>query len=83
MIGVDVVDVCLILRTRSAVESFLHPRVSLGGEISISAGPVGNGFMLESSIDTTPIWSYVKSKGLWGGASVVGSILIERNDENK
>lgn len=62
MIGVDVVDVVLILRTRKAVEQFSSPRLSLGGELSITAGPVGNGVMLETGIELQPVWSYVKSK---------------------
>lgn len=46
------------------------------------AGPVGNGFAIESGANLAPVWSYVKSKGLFGGVQVNGQILIERNDEN-
>lgn len=35
----QVYDVVLILRTSKAVNSFTHPRISLGGEMTISAGP--------------------------------------------
>ncbi|GAA5865464.1 hypothetical protein JCM8547_001253 [Rhodosporidiobolus lusitaniae] len=80
--GVDVYDVVLILRNEKAVDSFKHPRISLGGEISIAAGPVGNGMAIETSHAISPCWSYVKSKGLFAGVSLEGTVLIERNDEN-
>ncbi|GAA5835324.1 hypothetical protein JCM11251_006680 [Rhodosporidiobolus azoricus] len=80
--GVDVYDVVLILRNDQAVESFKSARISLGGEVSIAAGPVGNGMQIETTHTLSPVWSYTKSKGLYGGVQLDGSVLIERNDEN-
>lgn len=60
--GMDVYDVVLVLRTPESVHSFSHPRLSIGAELSIAAGPVGNGAMLETSIETSPVFSYTKSK---------------------
>ncbi|GAA5926564.1 hypothetical protein JCM1841_001446 [Sporobolomyces salmonicolor] len=81
--GVDIYDVVLILRNEKAVESFSHPRISLGAEISVAAGPVGNGMQLETAVQVSPVWSYTKSKGLYGGIQLDGTILIERDDENE
>ncbi|ORY75021.1 hypothetical protein BCR35DRAFT_325880 [Leucosporidium creatinivorum] len=83
--GVDVYDVVLILRTQSAVQSFTHPRFSLGGEINVALGPTGAGHLLETSIDAapSPVWSYSKSKGVYAGVHLDGQVLIERNDENE
>lgn len=83
--GADVYDIVLILRTQAAVQSFTHPRFSLGGEINVTAGPVGAGAMLETSIDAkpSPVWSYSKSKGVYAGLQLDGQVLIERNDENE
>ncbi|KAK4702814.1 SH3 domain-containing YSC84-like protein 1, partial [Phenoliferia sp. Uapishka_3] len=83
MAGADIYDVVLLLRTSKAVQSFTKPRVTLGGEISIAAGPVGNGVMLETGVELSPVWSYVKSKGLYGGVQIDGNVMIERNDENE
>ncbi|GAA6036648.1 hypothetical protein JCM8097_001271 [Rhodosporidiobolus ruineniae] len=80
--GIDVYDVVLILRNEKAVNSFKRPRISLGGEISIAAGPVGNGFQIETAHTLSPVWSYTKSKGLYGGVQLDGTVLIERNAEN-
>lgn len=82
LIGADIYDVVLILRTQRAVESFTNPKVSLGAELSIAAGPLGNGAMLESGIERSPAWSYTKSKGFYAGIQLDGNIVIERNDEN-
>lgn len=75
----------LILRTQAAVQSFTHPRLSLGGELTVAAGPIGAGHLLETSIDAapSPVWSYSKSKGAYAGVQLDGQILIERNDENE
>lgn len=80
LVGADIYDVVLILRTHKAVQTFAHPRVTVGGELTVAAGPYGNGFMLESGVEASPVWSYVKSKGLYGGVQIDGNILIERND---
>ncbi|KZO98361.1 hypothetical protein CALVIDRAFT_41244 [Calocera viscosa TUFC12733] len=78
----QVYDVVLILRTSAALKSFTSPRVTVGGEMAVSAGPVGNGVMLEAGKELSPVWSYTKSKGLYGGLQVDGNIMIERTDEN-
>jgi len=81
--GADVYDVVLILRNRRAVKAFANPKVSLGAELSVAAGPLGAGAIVDSGIEAAPVLSYVKSKGLYGGAQVDGNIIIERSDENK
>ncbi|KAK4050506.1 hypothetical protein OIO90_005089 [Microbotryomycetes sp. JL221] len=82
--GIDVYDVVLILRTRAAVQAFSHPRVSLGAELGVTAGPMGAGHMVETSIDKTPspVWAYTKSRGAYAGVALEGTVFIERNDEN-
>lgn len=37
---------------------------------------------IETSHTMSPVWSYMKSKGLFAGVSLEGTVLIERNDEN-
>ena len=83
LIGIDVYDVVLVLRTERAVRAFTKPKISIGGEISVSAGPVGNGLLLDSGIEMSPAWSYTKSKGLFAGVQLDGTIILERGDENE
>lgn len=80
--GADIYDVVLILRNAKAVGAFANPKVSLGAELSVVAGPLGAGGMVDTGIELAPVLSYVKSKGLYGGVQLDGNIIIERNDEN-
>ncbi|KAF9516276.1 hypothetical protein BS47DRAFT_1390912 [Hydnum rufescens UP504] len=80
--GADIYDVVLILRNRKAVMAFSNPKVSIGAELSVAAGPLGAGAMLDTGIEAVPVLSYVKGKGLYGGVQLDGNIIIERNDEN-
>lgn len=82
VIGADIYDVVLILRNERAVNAFKYPKISVGGELSVAAGPVGNGAMLDSGIEAAPCLSYVKSKGLYFGLQLDGTIILTRTDEN-
>ncbi|SPO20339.1 related to YSC84 - protein involved in the organization of the actin cytoskeleton [Ustilago trichophora] len=82
LIGLDIYDVVLVLRNQKAVDAFKHPKFSLGGELSVACGPVGNGAMLDSGVEAAPCWSYVKSKGFYAGIQLDGNIILKRDDEN-
>jgi hypothetical protein len=83
--GVDIYDCVVIINTHEALEAFKKLRCTLGGEVSVAAGPVGMGGVLESEVHKrqAPIWTYMKSKGLYAGVAVDGTIIIERTDENE
>ncbi|TIB73433.1 DUF500-domain-containing protein [Wallemia mellicola] len=84
MFGLDVYDVVLVLRSQKAVDGFKGmANLTLGAEIGIAAGPVGAGASVESGIDKTPIWSYVRSKGFYVGSELIGQVFIDRFDENE
>ncbi|KAF9248275.1 hypothetical protein LCP9604111_5530 [Penicillium roqueforti] len=83
--GVDIYDCVVIINSYDALNAFKKFRCTLGGEISAAAGPVGVGGVLESEVHKrqAPIWTYMKSKGLYAGVAVDGTIIIERTDENE
>lgn len=83
--GVDIYDCVVIINTYEALEAFKKFRCTLGGEISVAAGPVGMGGVLDSEVHKrqAPIWTYMKSKGLYAGVAIDGTIIIERTDENE
>lgn len=56
--------------------------MTLGGNLSVSAGPFGRNAEASISAQMSPIYSYSKSKGLFGGISVEGSVIIERKETN-
>ncbi|KFA60250.1 hypothetical protein S40285_08071 [Stachybotrys chlorohalonatus IBT 40285] len=86
LVGVDIYDCVLVINNRKALESFTKVRATLGGEISAVAGPAGVGGIVENDGKwkeaNKPVFTYLKSRGLYAGVQVDGTIVIERTDEN-
>ena len=80
--GADIYDVVLVLRNEQAVNAFKNPKISLGGELSVAAGPIGTGSMVDSGIEAAPCFSYIKSKGFYAGVQLDGTIVLSRIDED-
>ncbi|KAJ6584101.1 DUF500-domain-containing protein [Mycena vulgaris] len=84
-IGADITDFVIVLNNEDAVRAFsLGGNLTIGGNISASAGPIGTGGSIEAALaHPTPMFSYSKSKGLFAGMSLEGTALIERKDANR
>ncbi|KAH9980144.1 DUF500-domain-containing protein [Lactifluus volemus] len=84
-IGADITDFVVVLNSEDAVRAFsLGGNVTIGGNISAAAGPIGTGGSVQASLaHPAPMFSYSKSKGLFAGLSLEGTALIERKDANK
>ncbi|UPL02012.1 hypothetical protein LCI18_012946 [Fusarium solani-melongenae] len=82
--GLDVYDCVCVLNTPEQVAAFTKPRLSLGAEGSIAVGPLGTGGSVEATVTKTarPVWSYMKSRGLWAGVQIDGTIIVSRGDAN-
>ncbi|EJU00985.1 DUF500-domain-containing protein, partial [Dacryopinax primogenitus] len=85
--GAEVTDFLVVLNSRSAVRSFMSAgSLTLGGNMSIAVGPLGRNGEASGSLNTNgklaTMYSYSKTKGLFGGVSIEGSILVERQDAN-
>jgi lipid-binding SYLF domain-containing protein len=82
--GVDIYDTVLVINTYEALGAFTKWRTTLGTEVAVAAGPVGIGGALDTELTKrqAPIWSYVKSRGLYAGVALEGNLVIERTDEN-
>lgn len=75
-IGLQSTALVLIITNERGMESFMDDQITLGGDISISAGPVGRG--AELGTDTklqASIYSYSMSRGAFAGAALGGSII--------
>ncbi|CAH7685572.1 hypothetical protein PPACK8108_LOCUS20123 [Phakopsora pachyrhizi] len=81
LVGVDVYDVVLVLKTDEAVLSFGKPKVTLGSELSFAAGPLGN-LGSESDLEEIPVFAYVRSKNIYGGLQLNDTVILERCEEN-
>jgi hypothetical protein len=86
-IGAEVTDFVMILNDAAAVRAFQQlGSVTLGGNLSIAAGPIGRNAEASGAANfksVAPIFSYSKTKGLFAGVSLEGSVLIERRDANR
>lgn len=86
-IGAEVTDFVFILNTDAAVESFAQfGSITLGGNISVAAGPLGRNAEVAGSAsmkNVSAVFSYSKTKGLFAGVSVEGSVLVERREANR
>ncbi|KAH9480595.1 SH3 domain-containing protein [Psilocybe cubensis] len=84
-IGADITDFVIVLNSEDAVRAFsMGGNVTIGGNISASAGPIGTGGSVQASLaHPAPMFSYSKSKGLFAGLSLEGTVLIERKDANR
>jgi len=84
-IGADITDFVIILNSEDAVRAFsMGGNVTIGGNISASAGPIGTGGSVQASLaHPSHMFSYSKSKGLFAGLSLEGTALIERKDANR
>ncbi|KAJ3118386.1 hypothetical protein HK100_000618 [Physocladia obscura] len=88
--GAEVTDVVMVLNTEAAVAAFKTSsgQLTLGGNLSVAAGPVGRAAEAALSVSlakdkVAPIFSYSKTKGLMAGASFEGSAIIESVHENE
>lgn len=86
-IGLELTDFVMILNTKDAVKTFAAlGSVQLGGNLSIAAGPIGRSAEASGTAShrgVSAVFSYSKTKGLFAGVSLEGSVLIERRDANK
>ena len=67
------------MNSQAHVDAFTNPRLALGGNVSLAVVPVGGGAALNAAISKSgrPMWSYIKSRGLFAG-----TVLMGRNDAN-
>lgn len=86
-IGFELTDFVFILNDNMAVKTFAQVgSLTLGGNVSIAAGPVGRNAEAAGAASlksVAGIFAYSKTKGLFAGVSLEGSVLIERRDANE
>lgn len=82
-LGIEKINLVFILRTKAAVRSFISTSVTLGGALSVAAGPVGRNAEGGGTSTGAAIWSYSQTKGLYLGISLESSVLyVSKDNEN-
>ena len=77
-IGGQVAQVILVVMSDRGLDSMLASTVKLGTAVEAAAGPVGTG----ANAATADILSYSRNKGLFGGATIEGAWVAEREGWN-
>ncbi len=74
--GVQSVDLVLMVKSRQTLINIKRNSFNLGGDVSVTAGPLGrNSTVNTDAAFDAEIYSYSKTKGLFAGISLSGSVL--------
>jgi SH3 domain-containing YSC84-like protein 1 len=74
--GIQSVDLVLIFKDRETLQDIGKGSFTLGGDISVTAGPVGRNSTASTDYKMeAEVYSYSRSKGLFAGISLSGSAI--------
>src|SRR5580658_8465729 len=83
-IGGQATDFVILVMNQRGASSILSSKVKLGGDASVSAGPVGRTASAETDVAMrAEILSYSRSRGAFAGISLSGSTVRPDNDANE
>ena len=75
-IGVQSTDIVLVFTTRKSIEGITDGKLTLGGDASVAAGPVGRAASAATDQNfTAEVYSYSRNRGLFAGISIDGSVI--------
>jgi lipid-binding SYLF domain-containing protein len=83
-IGVEAVDVVLIIQNEKGMQRLLSSNFQIGGDASAAAGPVGR--HAEAGTDwkmDTEILTYSRARGAFAGLTLEGASLRQDNDSRR
>jgi lipid-binding SYLF domain-containing protein len=84
-IGGEAAELVVLAMTEKAIDSLLSSSFKLGGDASIALGPIGGGAKANADIPsvTADFISFAKSKGLYAGLNLEGSVIAVRDSLNR
>lgn len=78
-IGGEASQIVVLAMSQKAIDSLLASSIKLGGDASVALGPVGGGAKENITADFI---SFAKSKGLYAGINLEGSVVNVRDSLN-
>jgi lipid-binding SYLF domain-containing protein len=83
-IGGRKTDIVLVFTTKAAIDALLDDRLTLGAEVTATAGPV-EATAAEATTTTTEdrVLIYSRDRGLFAGAALDGAVITPDNDLNR
>ena len=84
-IGGEAAEVVMVAMSQKAVNTLLSSSVKLGGDVSIAVGPLGGGAKGSVAVPevTADFISFTRTKGLYAGLNLEGSVLGVRTGLNE
>jgi len=83
-IGVSVTDVIFVFTNDDGLKGLLDDKVELGGDAGVAAGPVGRSAEAGTNVTfDSPIYSYSRSKGLFAGLALKGTVMTMDGSANR
>src|SRR5262249_27457959 len=83
-IGLQASDIVLVFTDESGIKGLLKGKIKLGADASVSAGPVGRKAEVGTDLLLrSGVVAYSRSKGLFAGISLDGSIVSIDDDANR
>jgi len=74
--GAQSSDIILVFTTRAGIEGLAGGKLTLGADASVATGPVGRQGSAATDITfNSEIYSYARTRGLFGGIALDGSVL--------
>jgi lipid-binding SYLF domain-containing protein len=79
--GAQSSDIILVFTTKRGIEGIAGGKIALGADASVATGPVGRQGSAATDITfNAEIYSYARTRGLFGGIAVDGSVIsIDRS----
>jgi lipid-binding SYLF domain-containing protein len=78
--GAQESEMVVLVMTEKALTTMLTTSFKLGGDVSLAAGPIGAGAGAPITADMV---SFVRSRGLYGGINVDGSVITVDDNANQ
>ncbi len=83
-IGVQRADIILVFKNPMTVHNAADGKITLGADVSATAGPVGRTAQADTDISfKAEILSYSKSRGLFAGVAIKGAAIEPDKDANR
>ena len=83
-IGAQVSKVMFLIMTDGGLDALMSSNMTLGADASIAAGPIGAGIEAGTTFNAeADIYSFSHTKGLFGGLSFEGAVLVSDDDASE
>ncbi len=73
--GAQSSDIILVFTTKNGIEGIAGGKLTLGADASVATGPVGRQGAAATDIGLSEIYTYARTRGLFGGVSLDGSVM--------